>query len=110
MKKILVYENRKCGPATWDISTPLLEEKAFRELFKILKNQWKVYYDLEHPSIVTGCDHECKHHKPITEESTNPDEVEIYKKAKTGDIKAIRRLLRLRQDYEYEEWRIEEVR
>ncbi len=45
--KILVYENRKCDPEYWDISTPEKRTAAYLAVFQYLDDAWQVYSDLE---------------------------------------------------------------
>ena len=124
MKKILKYENRKCDPVYWDISTPELYEKALKSLFEVLK-VWQVYANLEDASdhYYKVCD-ECKGSQKVklstgtfvcpkckgnTSSELDVEEREeskkLYKEALTGNFKAIEKLLKSRSDYEYEEWR-----
>ena len=111
VNKILRYGNRKTDDVVWDISTPQKEEKAFRELFAILKDEWQVYSDLEEPYYGDSCGHQCEAgHNPVVGDSTDEHQLELYKKAIVGDIKAIKSLLELRKDYEYEDWSIETVK
>jgi hypothetical protein len=123
MKKLLVYGNRKCNNVYWDISTAKLEEKAFRALFKLLDTEWQVYVDLtegpeklefpvNHP---VGCMCEdCKSIRSIERDrerwyGQESDQREWYQLAKKGNYQAIKDLLKVRQDYEYEQWSIEAV-
>ena len=87
MKKILLYENRKCDEV-FDASTPELESAAFLTLFKILDEVWQVY----------DCGDLTANHR------------KWYNDAKAGDAKAAEKLLRARRDYEYESWRLVNVR
>jgi len=86
----LVYGNRKQPDMKWDISTPELRAKAFLELFKYLKKEWVVY----------TCDYWGATKAEIAQQK------ELYRLASDGDAEAAERLLRMRIDYEYENWRI----
>ena len=109
--KILLYQNRKMDPRVWDASTPELEAKAMKALFKFLDKEWQCYEDLKTPIT--------KIEQFAAETSSNPRETmdmriqlgmrEQYKQAKRGDAKAIRWLLGARRDYEYEYWSLIKV-
>lgn len=113
MKRVLVYGNRKSDSVIWDASTPKLEEKAFKALFKVLET-WEVYGELIDPEPRRSrCKHTCEHHDSMPD-STNSEKKEdhhrqLYKKAKQGDFQALKLLLRERQDYEYECWNFVEL-
>ena len=93
MLKTLIYGNRKQPDVKWDISTPYLREKAFLELFKYLKTQWKVY--------------QCGYWGEDKAEQNKQHR--LYGLANGGDGKAAERLLKMRIEYEYENWRIVSV-
>jgi hypothetical protein len=77
----------------WDISTPELRAEAFLELFKYLKTQWKVY--------------QCDYWGKTGAEKTKQHK--LYGLANAGDGKAAEKLLKMRIDYEYENWHIVSV-
>ena len=82
--KVLMYGNRKEDCSYWDISTPEKEEAGFRCLFRHLDENWQMFqYAVE--------------------------ELELVQKAKAGDYKSIRRILRSIQGGECAEWSIIEV-
>lgn len=88
MAQTLIYENRKCDPVTWDISTADARAKGFLELFCILRDEWQVYttdYWGDSPS-------------------EQKEQKRLYALAESGDGRAAERLLQTRKDYEYEEW------
>jgi hypothetical protein len=86
----LVYGHRKQDDIKWDISTPELRAKAFLELFNELKTTWQVF--------------ECDYWGANKNEETL--QKGLYALACKGDAEAAERLLRMRIDYEYENWRI----
>lgn len=92
MKKVLLYENRKSDPMVWDVSTDEGKERAFRELFQHLRDVWDVYGDWSR-----GNKQDAERQKSL------------FDLAQTGDATATERLLRLRNNFEYETWRILEV-
>lgn len=118
MNQVLIYENRKQPPMVWDISTPELEEKAYRSLFEFLKNEWACYTDLTEPEEeypAKHCHHHCDYHKMLDpKDLLNRQRVwkrgrhqrELYAKAITGNLTAIKALLVTRKGYEYECWKI----
>lgn len=86
----LIYGHRKQDDLKWDISTPELRATAFLELFKELKESWEVY----------SCDYWGANKAEIAQQK------ELYRLAVSGDADAAERLLTMRIDYEYENWRI----
>lgn len=76
--KILIYENRKSDPTYWDASTPEKEEAALWCLFKLLDEEWECYEDL------------------------HGFHLDLYRKAKRGQFAALKQLLHVRKEYEYE--------
>lgn len=88
MMKVLIYGNRKQDDTIWDASTPAKETVALRKLFDYLRDPdgWDVYSTIE------------------TEEHLS-----LYRAAEAGDDTSLKKLLELRQDYEYEEWKWGEV-
>jgi hypothetical protein len=86
----LIYGHRKQDDLKWDISTPELRAKAFLELFEELKTSWRVF--------------ECGYWGANKAEETL--QKGLYDLACKGDAEAAERLLRMRIDYEYENWRI----
>jgi len=91
LKKVLIYENRKCDPICWNASNPQLENQAFLSLFRLLDEEWDVYLDLKEskqPALI------------------GQNQVDLYHKAKQGDAFACRRLLSQRKRCEYEFWQI----
>lgn len=133
--KVLKYENRKIDIELFDISTPEKEEAAYRRLFKELDEDWQCYSDLEETEP-TLCD-PCKdgQHKYCQKDNagctcagtpecekenwyrrsqnyTSKLQQELYKKAKTGDVKSIKRLMVARRDcdIEYESvWEVDVI-
>jgi hypothetical protein len=93
MLKTLIYGNRKQPDMKWDISTPELRAEAFLELFKFLKMTWKVY--------------QCGYWGKTEAEKTKQHR--LYGLANAGDGKAAEKLLKMRIDYEYENWHIVSV-
>lgn len=115
-QKVLVYSNRKVDDVSWPFSSPAQQEKAWRALFKLLRDEWGVYGDLEAEVNVkeyAGCDHACVHHNPAAPRSRALREARsqklLYEQAKCGDLDSIERLLELRKDYEYEGWHVLEL-
>jgi len=133
--KVLMYGNRKEDPSYWDISTPEKEEAGFRCLFRHLDENWQMFQyaaddneytvkqlkELEELEILLK---DGKVPKLFIEESKKSlaelprvrnqvarqqEELELAQKAKTGDIKAIKWLLRSIQGSEYADWSIIEV-
>ncbi len=132
MNKALKYGNRKEESTYWDASTPEKEAAALQLLFKHLDEDLRCYCmdvsDLESSlkdlkdlelSLLNG-----KIPKLIEEEtklklkqipeyerliSKAHYEKGLYTRAKYGDVKAIRSLLRSRQYYDYEEWELVDV-
>lgn len=88
MKEVLIYGNRKMDDEVWDISTQELREKAFLELFAMLRDDWQVY----------------------SAAALNKVQQTLYNKASAGDAAAAEKLLKFRQSYEYESWHTKEVR
>lgn len=88
MKRILLYENRKQAPIAYNASTPALELNAFLCLFRYLESEWGCYEDM-------------------AEEGKTQQRQ--YEAAKAGSGLAARKLLKLRQGYEYERWRLLDV-
>ena len=80
--RILLYENRKTDPITWDCSTPEARAFAYLELFKILRD-WGCYSEVGDESKIQQM---------------------LYQKAVAGDAGAAVLLLkqRAREGYEYE--------
>lgn len=128
MKKVLIYENRKTdGPMIWDASTKKLEEKAFKKLFNVLRKDWECYDELEdkvwNQSVKSYHDalKRADKYKSIGEDVPREITIEInffkekqdqkilFDKAKRDDASAIKDLLTLRQDYEYEDWILREL-
>ena len=131
--KILKYENRKCDPAYWDISTPEKKEAAFWRLFKLLEEEWSVYQfdDVEKnisnsKSIVAMLTKDLEgtvsenaaivirkelnaNIRVLKDWQTYEDQILFYKGAKSGNFKSLMNLLKCREDYEYERWSIETV-
>jgi len=77
--RILIYHG-KYGDEYWAADTPERLEAAMRKLFTRL-DEWHCYEDDE----------------------------EGIAEARAGDIRAIKRILQRRQDYEYEGWDLEEA-
>jgi hypothetical protein len=86
--RLLQYGNRKMAPIAWDISTPELELQAFLELFQYFDGDYWQMYSVD-PLYGT--------------------QKKLYLRAKDGDAGAARKLLELRQKYEYEDWQILEI-
>lgn len=82
MKRVLIYtdENHGSGPYVWDISTPELRDKSYRALFKMFKDDFDFYTELE------------------------GNEKVLFEMAQNGDIKSIERFMKLRKGYEYEDF------
>lgn len=81
--QFLIYFG-KHGNEYWLADTPERLEAALRKLFTRL-DEWGCY------------------------ESGNLGEPDWLDKARAGDLKSIRWLLEVRQDYEYERWELEEA-
>lgn len=131
--KVLKYENRKIDIELFDISTPEKEGAAYLRLFKELDEEWQCYSDLEETEPVlcvpckdgqhkycgkdaAGCTcvetPECKEEnwRRRSRNTVSKLQQELYKKAKTGDVKAIKRLMTARRDYEYESvWEVDVI-
>jgi hypothetical protein len=86
--RILQYGNRKMEPIAWDASTPELEAAAFLELFRYFNGDYWQMYVASPPT---------------------PKQKRLYERAKGGDAGAARKLLEMRKDYEYEDWKLVEV-
>lgn len=112
MKKVLTYENRKIDDIVWDVSTLKLEEKAKRELFKILDKDWQVFIGIEKymPKTIEKVCPTCKHKTSKTVNGEKTFEYEQYLQAKKGDYFAIQEILNSVKDDEYCYWHIDEVR
>jgi hypothetical protein len=124
VKRVLVYENRKCDPTYYDASTEELEAGAFLQLFKDLDEGWQVYAGIEDPHEVWTkrpedhpdgcmCD-QCKafrsQSKKLPEqEKERLAQLELYKKAKKGDALSAKKLMTMRKDGEYEDFKIVRV-
>lgn len=93
--RVLAYSNRKSDPELWDASTPIKEERAFRELFQLLDDDWGVYADLAEDSPSS---------------KGQKLQREWYEAALKGDYKALRKLMDLRRAYEYEEWSLIDIK
>lgn len=129
IKEVLVYQNRKCDPEIWDISTPELKEKAFLGLFNLLDESWQVYSDLEEleepkkPSMTLeqiaklpkgkvreAAESEHQEYKSqLSQYNGMTYQKQLYEKAKKGDAKSAFLLLSTRNGYEYEAWTTERV-
>lgn len=129
MKEVLVYQNRKCDPEIWDISTPELKEKAYLGLFALLDESWQVYSDLEEleepkkPSMTLeqiakispgkvkeAAEGEHKEYRALVGQYKDAlHQKQLYEKAKKGDAKAAHLLLSTRNGGEYENWTTERV-
>jgi protein subunit release factor A len=134
--KVLRYANRKVDAYYWDASTKEKEKAAFRRLFEILDGGWKVYSDLDEKEIavltadlsnmkkvvaklsdpdvseLVECDLDAKRAKIDHLEDRLKDlkrETGLYRLAKKGDDEALRELLEIRSDGEYEEWELADV-
>jgi hypothetical protein len=134
MAKLLIYGNRKQDDDIWDISTPELEEAAYRELFKTLDGYWGVYADLAEEEPKEICEPCSKDLHRLCEDTENcaceaaacstaagrhsyEKKVqarwpELYKKAKAGEFAAMKTLMteRSQRHYEYEEFRISQAK
>lgn len=130
--KILIYGNRKQDDVLYDISTPEKEEAAFRAVFKTLDEKWHVYSEIGRESVVCeacqkgyhrGCedvkDCACTEPNCPRNQKKQPFEIELrqrwialYRQAKTGDFKAMKRLMqdRSERNHEYEELRYANVK
>jgi len=131
--KILKYTNRKIDDTYWDASTPEKETVALRCLFKELKYWNRDYADLKDNAIQEELK-ELEELEKQLKDGTIPailkadveqkvkylrhkrNEIEdmkyqkqLYEKANQGDDKALKALLSIRQNYEYEEWEVLEV-
>ena len=84
MKQILMYHG-KYDYEFWDASTPESTSRALGELFKYL-DEFGCYCELDAKQQL------------------------LYDRAKTGDLVAAKKLLTVRQRYEYEDWSIYPVR
>lgn len=125
VSKILKYENRKSDPEYWDASTPTKEAAALKALFLLLKNDWRVYEDLEaDPQPLKGvckacaadlhlhcqrfdcsCGQRgCPSAADARDRARFVHQRALYLAAVGGDAKAMRELLVARRDDEYEEW------
>lgn len=129
--RVLKYENRKCPEQLFDISTPEKEAAAYLRLFKELDGYWQCYADLaevEKPVLCEPCQaklhkhcagccscietEECKrkNREYRQENLVNRMQRPLYLKAKAGDVDAIKKLMKARSNYEYEEVRHQRVR
>ncbi len=123
MKKILIYHG-KHDNQYYDISTPKLESSSYKTLFKELDEDWGFYDDLKDDSELKESETRLAELKSVdvsklpksVREKLDPkeiseleheigskkDEMSLYEKAKSGDVKSIKQLLDSRSDYEYE--------
>jgi hypothetical protein len=130
---ILAWVNRK-NEEYWDASTPEKEKAAFRRLFENLE-EWGCYADFDPGDLKASekmladlreamkeleksslaCvkalreEKEAELHREEREFARIILDADIYKKAKAGDDKALRRLLESRKGHEYEEWQLIDV-
>lgn len=112
MDKILFYTNRKIdGGLAWDASTPWLEEKALKALFKFLDKDMGFYDELKEENYMPE--------RMIFDgvSSVRPADMrdlitqrDWYRRAKKGDMKSLRWLLEHRKHCEYEYWCFVEVK
>ncbi len=129
MKEILMYENRKSGTYIWDISTPELKDQAFLKLFRVLDEEWNVYFELkelkqpespgmsreEVEAMPEGSIRESaleallKYEKSLKEFRLLEEDSKLYELAKEGDVSKAKLLLELHRDYEYEKWDTHQV-
>jgi hypothetical protein len=100
MTKVLIYENRKCPPVVWDVSTPDQEAAAWLALFHYLDDEWQCYDDLKAPDLSQA---EYDDGLPPKRQK------ELYRVAAKGVSDAAKRLLAMRKTYEYENWTIVQV-
>ena len=116
--RVLIYGNRKQDDDIWDISTPELEEAAYRELFKTLDEYWQVYADLgdeENEDATPLCEPCSKNlHRLCEDKEECPcvdtecpafkyrngyqqagikRQKDLYRKAKVGDYAAMKKLM-----------------
>lgn len=77
-QKFVLVLKTKYEDLIFDASNPIAEELSYKKIFKY-NEDFSCYTDIQD-----------KHQK------------ELYKKAKKGDVAAIKELLELRADYEYE--------
>jgi hypothetical protein len=134
--KVLTYSNCKQDPVYWDISTPEKEEAGFRCLFRHLDENWHMFqYDISDDDYTVKRLKELEDLEILLKDGKVPElfieeskkklleflprirsqvarekeEMELAQKAKAGDYKSIRRLLRSIQGGEYAEWSIIDV-
>lgn len=128
MKQILVLSS-KHNTVYYDASTPELEKVAYLKAFKF-NDEFTVYTDLDpkhselkdfkkeldelkkaFPKLPKSLKESTK--EQISELESRISELEtqteLYLKAKKGDVEAIKELMELRKDYEYEGISIESV-
>jgi len=123
VKRILVYHG-KHADQYYDISTPKLELASYKKLFKELDEDWGFYDDLKDDEELKESETRLAELKSVdisklpksVREKLDPkeadeleqeieskkDEMALYEKAKSGDLKSIKNLLESRSDYEYE--------
>ncbi len=123
--KVLRYENRKVDATLYDICTPEKESAAYLLLFKELNEEWHVYSDLAETEAALcepctdgqhkycrGNDSDCEcaatpgcataNRSKLAASRITESQRALYKKALTGDVVSIRRLMVARRNYEYE--------
>lgn len=136
--KLLLWKF-KYGDVYFDVSTQAKEDAAYRYMFEDLEEDFQAYCELTQENIDTevkwveeakalkakndagmlltpfqhDCAYDAKRRLPEREQYLMDlhRQFDLYQKAKTGDIKAIRALIQLRsrKDHEYETFRIIET-
>jgi len=99
--RVLIYGNRKSDDTVWAFTTETERRGAILALFHILDEDWEVYADLDQhdddaQAVLPGF-------APRNEQA---EQRALLRAARTGDSDAAYNLLKRREDYQYEEWRI----
>jgi hypothetical protein len=95
LKRILVAESKHVT-RYFDASTPEMEDAAYKKLFDANEEDgWYEYFESISPEDA--------------KDRNYVKQYQLYRLAKTGDLEAVKALLKARKDYEYEGYRLEEV-
>ena len=128
--KVLHYSNREYNDMYWDASTPEKEAYAFKALFNYLKDYWEVYGPLEDEVIssekclknaqdkltaLTGAADYSTRKFDIKDTEKNiarytddltydKTQLQLFNEACADNVRSLIGLLRIRKEYEYENW------
>jgi hypothetical protein len=103
---VLIYGNRKQDDMIWLFTTPTERRAAILSLFRYLDTYWKVYQDLDDLDAETDKQLVLSETLPKSEEEEQRD---LLLEARAGDADAAFKLLKWRNDSEYEEWKIRQL-